>query len=115
VNGIGLPAKQEAFAAAMPDFNIGAAGDCGRESQTRNTARGSVNLTLIVGYFRNLLQMTYTSYYLHAIKCIKQPSCSLEPLFPLMKTFRQMVNGCIRIGLDNDVSTMKKLSSLAYH
>ena len=31
-----------------------------------------------------------------------------------METFRQMVNDCIRIGLDNNVSTMKKLSNLAY-
>jgi len=32
----------------------------------------------------------------------------------MMETFRQMVNDCIRIGIENDVSTMKKLSSLAY-
>ncbi|MGH9857021.1 MAG: hypothetical protein ACRD4B_04165, partial [Acidobacteriota bacterium] len=32
-----------------------------------------------------------------------------------METFRQMVNVCIKIGLDNDVSTMKKLCSLAYN
>jgi len=59
------------------------------------------------------MQITYTSY-LHAIKCIKQSSCTLEPLFPLMETFRQMINDCIQIGLENNVSTMKKLSNLAY-
>ncbi len=32
-----------------------------------------------------------------------------------METFRQMVNDCIEIGLDNDVSTLKKLSSLSYN
>lgn len=32
-----------------------------------------------------------------------------------METFRQMVNHCIRIGLENNVSTMKKLCSLSYH
>lgn len=31
-----------------------------------------------------------------------------------METFRQMVNDCIRIGLDNNVSTMKKLCNLTY-
>jgi putative transposase len=32
----------------------------------------------------------------------------------MMKTFRQMVNDCIKIGLDNNISTMKKLCSLSY-
>jgi putative transposase len=31
-----------------------------------------------------------------------------------METFRQMVNDCISIGLEHDVSSMKKLSNLAY-
>jgi putative transposase len=31
-----------------------------------------------------------------------------------METFRQMVNDCIRIGLDKNISTVKKLSNLAY-
>jgi len=31
-----------------------------------------------------------------------------------METFRQMVNDCIGIGLENNVSTMRKLCSLAY-
>jgi putative transposase len=31
-----------------------------------------------------------------------------------METFRLMVNDCIKIGLDNNISTMKKLSNLAY-
>jgi putative transposase len=31
-----------------------------------------------------------------------------------METFRQMVNDCIRIGLENNISTMKKLCSVAY-
>jgi hypothetical protein len=40
VNGIiELPIKQEAFAAALIDFNIRVAGDWGKESETRNTAR----------------------------------------------------------------------------
>lgn len=32
-----------------------------------------------------------------------------------METFRQMVNDCIRIGLENDVSTRIKLTKLCYH
>ena len=31
-----------------------------------------------------------------------------------MEIFRHMVNDCIKLGLENDVSTMKKLSNLAY-
>lgn len=40
---------------------------------------------------------------------------SAEPLLPLMETFRQMVNDCIRIGLENNVSTRIKLTKLCYH
>lgn len=32
----------------------------------------------------------------------------------MMETFRQMVNECIRIGLENDCATLKKLSLLSY-
>jgi hypothetical protein len=31
-----------------------------------------------------------------------------------METFSQMVNDCIRIGVDNNISTMKKLCNIAY-
>lgn len=33
----------------------------------------------------------------------------------MMETFRQMVNHCIRLGLENNVTTLKKFSSLFYH
>ncbi|HEX5457603.1 MAG TPA: transposase, partial [Candidatus Nitrosotalea sp.] len=33
----------------------------------------------------------------------------------MMETFRQMVNHCIRIGLENNCSTLKRLSMLSYH
>lgn len=32
----------------------------------------------------------------------------------MMETFRQMVNDCIRIGLENDASSLKRLSKLCY-
>jgi putative transposase len=32
----------------------------------------------------------------------------------MMEIFRQMVNHCIRIGLENNCSTLKRLSLLAY-
>lgn len=38
-----------------------------------------------------------------------------QELCTMMETFRHMVNDCIRIGLENDVSTLKKLSVLGYH
>jgi putative transposase len=33
----------------------------------------------------------------------------------MMETFKDMVNHCIRIGLENNCSTLKKLSTLSYH
>jgi putative transposase len=33
----------------------------------------------------------------------------------MMETFKDMVNHCIRIGIENNCSTMKKLSLLSYH
>lgn len=38
-----------------------------------------------------------------------------EELKTLMTTFRYMVNHCIRIGKENDCSTLKRLSLLSYH
>jgi putative transposase len=35
-------------------------------------------------------------------------------MLELMEKFRQMVNQCIRIGLDNDASTRKRLTTLSY-
>jgi len=49
-----------------------------------------------------------------AIKSIKQPFLSGPEVLKLMETFRKMVNDCIRIGLDNNISTMKTLCKLAY-
>lgn len=48
------------------------------------------------------------------IKSVKQPLRPSPALSQLMETFRHMVNDCIKIGLENNVSTMKKLCSLAY-
>jgi putative transposase len=49
-----------------------------------------------------------------ATKSIKQHYTPTPELFLMMETFRQMVNDCIRIGLENDVSAMKRLSQLSY-
>jgi putative transposase len=49
-----------------------------------------------------------------AIKSVKQCYVPSYEILQMMETFRQMVNDCIRIGLDNNVSTMKKLCNLAY-
>lgn len=49
-----------------------------------------------------------------AIKSIKQCYTPSYEILQMMETFRQMVNDCIRVGLNNNVSTMKKLCSLAY-
>ena len=49
-----------------------------------------------------------------AAKSVVQ-SFSPDPLIgEMMETFRQMVNDCLRVGLANDVSALKKLSKLCY-
>ncbi|MDE1767449.1 MAG: transposase, partial [Thaumarchaeota archaeon] len=50
-----------------------------------------------------------------AIKCVKQSYHSPNELVSMMETFRQMVNYCIKIGIENNCSTLKKLSLLSYH
>ncbi len=48
------------------------------------------------------------------MKSVKQPFQPTPEILQLMETFKQIVNDCIRIGLDNNTSTMKKLCNLAY-
>ncbi|MHB1908415.1 MAG: IS200/IS605 family accessory protein TnpB-related protein [Nitrososphaerales archaeon] len=49
-----------------------------------------------------------------ARKSIKQSYTPSHRVLDLMKEFRQMTNEAIRIGLANDTSNMKRLSSLSY-
>jgi len=49
---------------------------------------------------------------------VKSTRQNFEPnteLFQMMEIFRQMTNDCIRLGLENNCSTLKKLSMLSYH
>lgn len=48
-------------------------------------------------------------------KSVKQNICSNDDILELVETFRKMVNHCIKIGLEHNCSTLKKLSSIAYH
>ncbi|MGB9004069.1 MAG: transposase [Nitrosotalea sp.] len=50
-----------------------------------------------------------------AYKVVKQRFTPTQEFCTMMETFRQMVNECIRIGLDNNISTLKKFSSNHYH
>lgn len=50
-----------------------------------------------------------------AVKSVKQSFLPTPRLLGLMETFRQMVNDCVTIGLENGSSTLKKLSNLSYH
>ncbi len=47
-------------------------------------------------------------------KAIRQQFASTAELYDIMETFRQMVNECIRLGLDSNISTLRKFSSLHY-
>lgn len=49
------------------------------------------------------------------IKSVTQQIKANQDLVQMMKIFKDMVNHCIRIGLENDCCTLKRLSLLAYH
>jgi putative transposase len=65
-------------------------------------------------HFFNTSELGVRQLTLTAIKCIKQPYEPTEKILAMMETFRRMVNDCLRIGLENDASTLKKLSKLCY-
>ncbi|TBR09796.1 MAG: transposase [Candidatus Nitrosotenuis sp.] len=48
------------------------------------------------------------------VKSVRQNFDPNLEMLPMMETFRQMVNHCIKTGLENNCSTLKKLSSFAY-
>jgi hypothetical protein len=48
-----------------------------------------------------------------AIKSIRQFHSPEEEILTVMETFRQMVNDCLRIGLANDISTIRGSASYA--
>jgi putative transposase len=60
---------------------------------------------------------SYNQYIQHnlPLKSIKQKFTPNTEQLQMMETFKDMVNHCIRIGLENNCSTMKKLSLLSYH
>lgn len=49
-----------------------------------------------------------------AIKSVKQDYSPNERMLVMMETFRQMVNDCIRIGLENNVSALKSMTRFCY-
>ncbi|MDE1829367.1 MAG: transposase [Thaumarchaeota archaeon] len=52
---------------------------------------------------------------MYAVKSIRQTYPQNQDLDQMMEIFRQMVNQCIRIGLENNISTLQKFSSMFYH
>src|ERR671923_2203353 len=49
------------------------------------------------------------------IKTVNQQIIISQEILDLMSKFRNMVNDCIRIGLQNNVTSLKTLSSKSYH
>ncbi|MHB8601779.1 MAG: RNA-guided endonuclease InsQ/TnpB family protein [Nitrosotalea sp.] len=49
-----------------------------------------------------------------AVKSIKQNYTFADDITSMMETFKEMVNFCIKIGLRENISTLKKFSSLHY-
>lgn len=54
-------------------------------------------------------------YKLKAIKSVKQFYTPDNQIIDFFEIFRHMVNHCIRIGLQNDAHTLKRLTILSYH
>ncbi len=50
-----------------------------------------------------------------AYKAVKQRFVPTQELYTMMETFRNMVNHCIRVGLENDASALGKITTLCYH
>lgn len=50
-----------------------------------------------------------------AIKSVKQNYTASGAVLGLLEKFRRMTNEAVRIGLENDVLTLRRLSKLAYH
>ena len=50
-----------------------------------------------------------------ALKSVCQHCAPNEQVLWLLEQFRQMLNDCIRIGLETNVTSMKSLSLKAYH
>jgi len=57
---------------------------------------------------------TSRTCYLLVYKTIRQRFTPTQELCNIMETFRQMVNECIRLGLNSNISTLRKFSSLHY-
>lgn len=73
----------------------------------------SVSHLKYIKYYNNF---TFTAMStITAVKAVKQCYTSTPELLQMMETFRMMVNDCIRIGIVNDTSTLKRLSKLSYH
>lgn len=51
---------------------------------------------------------------MQAVKCVRQNYCRNDTIAALLDAFRHMVNDCIRIGLENDVLSLKRLSVMSY-
>ena len=79
--------------------------------QTKNRCvKGSVNLSGRWG----LNELKECSFGLLARKSIKQRYEPSPDVLAIMESFRQIVNECIRLGIENGVSSLKRLSLLSY-
>ncbi|TMI31228.1 hypothetical protein E6H29_05435 [Candidatus Bathyarchaeota archaeon] len=50
-----------------------------------------------------------------AVKSVRQHYAPTQDVLGLLEVFRRMVNESIRIGLANDLSSLRKLSQLSYN
>lgn len=50
-----------------------------------------------------------------AYKSVRQYFIPNQEQIELMNTFKDMVNHCIKIGLENNVTTLRRFSKLYYH
>src|SRR5213594_2493330 len=55
------------------------------------------------------------SHELRVVKAVRQNYRPTEEILSLLEDFRCMVNDCVRIGLRENLTSMKSLSMKAYH
>ena len=92
-----------------------------RVSETWKTGSVSLSTHLESGqvlYFHSPVHLKFpwwqTFFVLRAIKTVQQTYTPSKDLLDLLEQFRKMLNDCIRIGLAENITSMKSLSQKAY-
>jgi putative transposase len=72
-------------------------------------------LSEVIGSYRFLIGPPWNILDLLVRKAVRQSYSPSTEVLDLMRSFKEMTNKCIRIGLASDVATLRRLSLLSYH